>query len=299
MLNKSKIFSVIVSYNPTKDELGVNLNELLKQIDFLVICNNSKDDLIFDHPRIKVLNFGDNLGIAKAQNIGMKWAYENGAEYVLQMDQDSLPDPEMVSLLYESYLALVDNKFNVGLIGPMTYDRYTKKIHNPIIPTTSSQKGKSVGNFEGIVLLDAVISSGCLISKKTFQEMGGVLDELFIDAVDFEYCWRLKSNGFVIVRNNNARLAHRFGNGRKKIIYGIDIAVCSPIRHYYQFRNFIYLCHLAYVPATWKVRGIFKILFKIFCYPILLGNGKERIIYMLLGLKDGIKKKMYSIDTKL
>jgi hypothetical protein len=49
MPNKSKIYSVLVAYNSTKEDLGDSLNTLLRQTDFLVVCNNSKDDLIFNH----------------------------------------------------------------------------------------------------------------------------------------------------------------------------------------------------------------------------------------------------------
>ncbi len=295
-LNNLKIYTVLVAYNSTKQDLSPAVNELLRQTSFLVICNNSKVDLIYHHPRIRVLNFGDNLGIARAQTLGMTWAYEDGADFVLQMDQDSLPDPDMVKLLHESYLALLSANYNVGLIGPRDYDRYTKKLHSTSSNPASCQKGKLVPEFEEIVFVDSALSSGSLIPKKSFQAIGGMLDELFIDVVDFEYCWRLQANGFLIVRNNKARLAHRFGEGRKSILGIFDVPVSSPIRHYYQFRNVLYLFNRSYVPTNWKVRSVFKMIKRILFYPLILNNGMERFKYMLLGIKDGFRKKMHRID---
>lgn len=297
MCNNSKIYTVLVAYNSTKQDLSPAVNELLRQTSFVVICNNSKDDLIYRHPRIKVLNFRDNLGIARAQTLGMTWAYENGADFVLQMDQDSLPDPDMVKLLFESYLALQTANYNVGLIGPRDYDRYTKKLHSTSSNPASCQKGKLVPEFEGVVFVDSALSSGSLIPKKSFQAVGGMLDELFIDVVDFEYCWRLKANGFLIVRNNKARLGHRFGEGRKSFLKFFDVPVSSPIRHYYQFRNVLYLFNRSYVPTNWKVRSVFKMIKRMFFYPFILNNGIERFKYMLLGIRDGFRKKMYRIDS--
>ena len=299
MHNNSKIYTVLVAYNSTKQNLSLSVNELLKQTSLVVICNNSKDDLIYHHPRIKVLNFGDNLGLARAQTLGMTWAYEDGADFVLQMDQDSLPDPDMVKLLYESYLALLSANYNVGLIGPRDYDRYTKKLHSTSSNPASCQKGKLATGFEEIVFVDSTLSSGSLIPKKSFQAIGGMLDELFIDVVDFEYCWRLKANGFLIVRNNKARLAHRFGEGRKSILGIFDVPVSSPIRYYYQFRNVLYLFNRSYVPAYWKVRSLYKMINRMLFYPLILNNGKECFKYMLLGIKDGFGKKMYRIDSIL
>ncbi|CAN1486085.1 COG1216 Predicted glycosyltransferases [Methylophilaceae bacterium] len=296
-LDNSKIYTVLVAYNSTTEDLSPAVDELLRQTSFVVICNNSKADLIYDHSRIKVLNFGDNLGIARAQTLGMTWAYEDGADFVLQMDQDSMPDPDMVELLYESYLALLVANYNVGLIGPRDYDRFSKKLHSTSTNPASCQKGKLVPEFEGIVFVGSALSSGSLIPKKSFEVIGGMLDELFIDVVDFEYCWRLQANGFLIVRNNKARIAHRIGEGRKSLLRIFEIKVPSPIRHYYWYRNVLYLINRSYVPTYWKVRSVFKMIYKIVFYPLILANGIERFKYMLLGIKDGLRKKMYRIDS--
>ena len=297
MLENSKIYTVLVAYNATTQKLNQSVNELLKQTSFIVICNNSKVDLVYDHPKIKVLNFGDNLGIARAQTLGMTWAYEDGADFVLQMDQDSLPDRDMVKLLLESYKALSLANFNVGLIGPRDYDRYTKKLHSTKSNPASCQKGEAIPNFEELVFVDSMISSGSLIPKKAFESIGGMLDELFIDAVDFEYCWRLKAKGFLIVRNNKARLAHRFGEGRVTVMGGFEVYVSAPLRHYYAFRNALYLLNRSYVPTYWKFRSVLKIIFKLLFYPFILNNGFDRLNYMLMGINDGFRKKMYRIDT--
>ncbi len=296
-LDNSKIYTVLVAYNSTKEDLSPAVDELLRQTSFVVICNNSKADLIYDYSRIKVLNFGDNLGIARAQTLGMTWAYEDGAEFVLQMDQDSLPDPDMVKLLYESYLALLCANYNVGLIGPRAYDRYTKKLQGNKSKVAPFQKGKIVPGFEGIDFVDSIISSGSLIPKKSFQAIGGMLNELFIDHVDLEYCWRLRGNGYLIVRNNKAMLSHKSGEGRASFLIIFDVAVSAPVRHYYWFRNVLYLFTRSYVPTYWKVRSVLKIIFRMLFYPLFLNDGFGRLKFMLLGIKDGFRKKMYRIDS--
>lgn len=61
---------------------------LKKQTDIVIVCNNSDYDVKFEDEQVMYLTLGENLGIAKAQSIGMKWAFENGADFVLD-DQDS------------------------------------------------------------------------------------------------------------------------------------------------------------------------------------------------------------------
>ena len=297
MLNHSKIFTVLVSYNKTAHDLSESVKELLRQTSNVVICNNSKEDLIYSHPRVKILNFGDNLGVASAQTIGMTWAFDEGADFVLQMDQDSFPDPDMVKLLTKSYASLMNSGYKIGLIGPYYYDPFTTKINSTIFNRASCQKGKLIQDYDEMVFVDTIISSGSLIPKETFQTLGGMLNELFIDLVDFEYCWRIKASGFLIVRCNKARLSHRIGDGRKQFIKIFDIRVSSPVRYYYWFRNVLYLSNLSYVPTKWKVRSAFNMIFKLFFHPFILHNRFERLKFMLLGIKDGIIKKMYRIDS--
>jgi len=297
MLKNSKVFTVLVAYNAITQDLNHAIKEWLKETSFIVICNNSKEDLIYHDLRIKVLNFEENLGIAKAQSLGMAWAFANNADFILQVDQDSLPDPGMVKLLLESFLKLKIMGYNIGLIGPRAYDKFKKKPQGNKSNLAFFHKGKIVADLEGIDFVDSMISSGSLIPKKAFQKNGAMLDELFIDHVDLEYCWRLKANGFLIARNNKAMLAHRIGDGRLSFLGIFNVAVSAPIRQYYWVRNFLYLFNRNYVPMYWKLINFHKIIFRILFYPFFLNNGFERLKFMLLGLKDGFRGKMYRIDS--
>ena len=91
-----KIYAVLVAYNPQNNELALAVERIKVQTDIVIVCNNSDYDVKFDDEKVKVFNFRDNLGIAAAQSIGMKWAFENGADFILQMDQDSIADEQLV-----------------------------------------------------------------------------------------------------------------------------------------------------------------------------------------------------------
>lgn len=291
-------FSVLVSYNPNVKSLRELILRLRKELNFIVLCNNSDysisvDDLGFalDFP-IKIFNFNENLGIAKAQSVGMAWAFNNGADFVLQMDQDSLPDEGMVAKLYASYLRLIDLNILVGLIGAMDYDNITNKVNE-----TRLKRAVEIEGGANLFLVPHTLSSGSLINKEAYEKNGGMLDELFIDVVDHEYCWRLAKNNFSIVIDSNARLSHRRGVGDKTILGFLTVGVPSPVRHYYAYRNILYLANFEYVPLRWKVESIFKLTFKLFIYPFFLDQGFARFRYMLLGVNDAIKGKMGRIEA--
>lgn len=276
-----KVYVVLVAYNPDVMELNNTIEKLKKQTDKIVICNNSEHDIFFGDSSIKNFNFGKNLGIARAQSIGMKWAFENGADFILQMDQDSIPNPDLVKELLNCYFELSRAGHKIGLVGSQDFDKDTMKKSLPKL-----NKGKKLDN-KNYLMVDSVLSSGSLIPYSTYMEVGGMDDALFIDAVDFEYCWRIYSFGMVVVKNKKALIAHKLGEGKKRILFFIDVGVSSPIRHYYSFRNTILLFRRSYVPNVWKITSLMKMIFKIVFYPFLLDSGFKRLRFMVVGIKDG------------
>jgi rhamnosyltransferase len=281
----NKVYSLITTYQPELDDLKSLVENLSKQSDFIVISNNSnfniqEKDFANDRSMI-VLNFGKNLGIAEAQSIGMKWAFENGADFVLQMDQDSTPHENMIEELLKCYDEMLSSGRNPGIIGVQDYDKITGHINKARV-----NKGKPIN--ENYFDVDCTLSSGSLIPKKAWMTIGGMRDDLFIDAVDHEYCWRLKDAGFDIIRNNKALLAHRLGDGRFKIMNMISVGMPSPFRHYYATRNIFLLLKEHHVPLFWKASSLVKMVGKLIFYPIFLPKGKERLVFLLKGIRDGI-----------
>jgi rhamnosyltransferase len=284
-----KTYSILVAYNPLKDELSSAVERLKTQTNIVVVCNNSDYDVEYKDEKVKVFNFKDNLGIAKAQSIGMKWAFENGADFILQMDQDSISDENLVQNLLNCYEELTNKGHKVGLVGPQDFDKDTKELNKARLKKGNYIEGT---NF---VSLEQTLSSGSLVSKDVYDAVGGMEDALFIDAVDSEYCWRIRKNGFLVIRNNDALLAHKLGAGKKKFLGFINVGVPSPVRHYYQVRNTLLLINRNYVPFYWKMSGVIKILFKFIIYPFVLDEGWKRFKYISKGVCDGVLRKKGSI----
>ena len=280
-----KVFSLITTYQPDIESLRVLIDNLSKQTDFIIISNNS-DFAILPEDMLKesslhIINFGENLGIAKAQSIGMKWAFENGADFVLQMDQDSTPHENMVHQLMHCYHEMISAGQNPGLIGVQDYDKITGEVNQARV-----KKGIPITDIYYDV--DSTLSSGSLIPKKAWEAVGGMRDDLFIDAVDHEYCWRLRYAGFKVIRNKNALLAHRLGDGRFKIMNIVSVGMPSPFRHYYASRNIFLLLKEQHVPLFWKISSLIKLSGKVVFYPIFLPKGKERFRFFIKGISDGI-----------
>ena len=283
-MDKSKVYSILTVYDINQEELEFSVNNLLELGCFVVICNNSNYNLNIYNERAKIFNFNKNLGIAEAQSIGMQWAYNEGALFFLQMDQDSVPSPDMLDELMYCYNAL-NKDIKVGLVVAQDFDKDTKKITEAKI-----DKGEVIPNTN-FYIINQAISSSSLISREAYKTIGGMDDTLFIDSVDFEYCWRLIDSGFLIVKNSKAMIAHKLGDGSKSCCGLFDIGIPSPIRHYYQYRNILLLTRRSYIPMFWKIRNLAKLFLKLFLVPIFLDKKKERLSFIISGINDGLMNK--------
>ena len=290
---KTKIVVVLVTYHPDINNLQKVIPILLNQGVEICIVDNSPFDLVLRNQNIKVFNLGENKGIAYAQNVGMKWAFEEqGADFVLQMDQDSIPDTSLVNNLINGYEYLTSKNFNVGLIGAQDIDKDTFVNSQPKI-----NKGKQLTEKDNLIFINQVLSSGSLIPKKTYQTVGNLDEKLFIDLVDFEYCWRILANNLVVVKNTQALIYHKLGEGTVKIFGFLTVGLPKPFRHYYSVRNTVHLILHGQAPFYWKVTNSFKTLFKMLFYPLTLPQGRERFRFIWIGFGDGIKGRFRVINA--
>ena len=127
-MEKLRIAGVVTLYNPTDDDIK-NINTYIDDIDVLYVIDNTegynnKNRL----PKTKKINYifnNENVGVAKALNIGAKKAIENGYEWLLTMDQDTTFKPGVMNKMKE-YILLNDTS-NIGIITPWHNIQITRK----------------------------------------------------------------------------------------------------------------------------------------------------------------------------
>jgi GT2 family glycosyltransferase len=88
----------------------------------VIVDNGSTDDslaLLRDHfgDRVTILETGENLYYAGGNNVGLHWALDAGADWVVVLNNDTLVAPDMVSLL----VRVGSSSPEVGVVGPMIY----------------------------------------------------------------------------------------------------------------------------------------------------------------------------------
>lgn len=231
---------------------------------------------------VTYLPMDGNKGIAFAQNHGIQYAIGRGYEYFLEVDQDSSFPPDYVVKIINSYFELIASGELVAGLGPLAvradgyiYDGYKNLAH--------------------IIRVDKTLSSGFFFPRSSFEVVGPKDESLFIDYVDWEWCWRSKGYGLSVFVDTNLKIEHMLGSGHKKI-FCFDIGLPAPIRHYYQFRNSIYLFFRSYIPIGWRIKRVFVNLFKLPIYSFLVGEGRLRRMYIYMAFKDAASKKTGKIS---
>ncbi|GMM73162.1 rhamnosyltransferase [Alteromonas gracilis] len=281
---------VIVLFNPDVKHVAKLLDAFSSSEWDLVLVDNSpvrNQSLASSH--VKYIHCSENVGIAKAQNIGLKALFDCGLEYAFLLDQDSFFSPVIARELLSQFL-VVEKSCPIAAIGPSIHCQFSDRVEEGVL-----QKGKQVSH--SLKEVKQIIASGMLISHRAFKKVGGKESALFIDGVDHEWCWRARAKGMAIYQSLSACMPHRQGDDRIKVC-GVTFKQGAPIRLYYQFRNVLILARRPYVPLYWKLRHVCAIPLRYIVNRYFFAQGKERGCFMRAGLKDGTLHRTGSLDER-
>ncbi len=288
------IAAVVVTFKPDEVLLSRLLLALAPQVSAGVIVNNASSlslpDTYFQQAGFSVRHLNSNTGIATALNAGFDWATTQGAEFVITFDQDSEPAPDMVSRLLDAHSSQTVAGHKVGAVGPQQVDRRSGRVASFIAPITGPRR-KTLPVKGQALEVDHLISSGCLIPMQAWLSTGPYLDALFIDYVDIEWSLRLRSKGWHLYGVGGATLMHSIGDDIKHW-GGRQVAWHAPLRHYYLFRNGVYLQTLPHVPLIWKLSDALQLLKKLIFFTLVGRPYTAHLKAMLLGVKHGLKKRL-------
>lgn len=241
----SNIAAGITLYEPEISRLHENIYAVLQQVDRLYLVDNASTELgafkadIRRNERIVLIENAENAGVAHALNQMCEAAEADGYEWIFLLDQDSLPEREIL----EKFSRYTEDE-NVAIVTPRYIDDNEPEI-------VTSEKPKP---YETVERCD---TSASLVRLSVWREVGGFDDAMFIDYVDFDFCTTVIEHGYSIIRDNEAVLHHRLGHAQeitffipvgrlfkiKKLQAPLFTYNHPPFRTYYFVRNAIYYRH--------------------------------------------------------
>ena len=97
-MSEYKVFCVIVTYRPDAEHLQRVLASITRQTSHVVLVDNTpgQQEALAGPEGVQRVTLGDNIGIAAAQNIGIRTALEQGADAVWLSDQDTVYPPQFL-----------------------------------------------------------------------------------------------------------------------------------------------------------------------------------------------------------
>jgi len=280
----SRVVAIIVSFEPDLAALGGLLDRLHGEVAESVIVDNGSSMNVAGFvsargkPRESCLALGENLGIAAAQNRGIGMAQAAGADAVVLFDQDSLPPPGMVATLAEAIIALKAANMRPAAVGPTPVDAR--------LPPRAGSHAASAAP----VTVDHLIASGCLIPLAVLDAVGGMREDLFIDYVDIEWCLRAGAAGYHCYRLPSLAMAHEFGAPIS--VLGRSYASHGALRHYYLFRNSVWLWRQAAIPLGWRLKTAPRIALRLIFNLLFARPHRQQWSMMGQGLADGFAGRM-------
>jgi GT2 family glycosyltransferase len=182
------------------------------RLSVVVIDNNSSDSSVDKiraaYPDVVVLKSKTNLGFAGGNNIGIRYAFAHGADYVWLLNNDAWPSPDALS-------ALVARSLSACKVGAVASICYFADSPQEIQAWGGSRVNLWVGYSKLVTdpqedaALDALNGTSMLISRAALDEVGLLDEGFFLYWEDTELCFRLRKRGWRIVAAPASKVLHK------------------------------------------------------------------------------------------
>lgn len=256
---KPSVYIILVNYNGYMDTVQCIQSLLnIKYDNFkIVLVENASDDADnirndqFINDNVKVFFADENGGFSYGNNIGISYALDSNADYVLLLNNDTTVDPFFLDELVKT----IQSDSSIGIVTGDIF--YWKE---------PSQLWYSCGNYNretSIVTMcvpceeetkDVNFICGCLalLSCTMIKDIGLLDDSFFMYSEDTEYGCRAMDHGWRLVWTNKAKIYHKISAST------VDN---SAFQSYYLIRNNLYMAK-KYSKSPMKAYGLY--LFKKF-----------------------------------
>lgn len=198
----------------------------------IVVNNDSAIDIhkqLEKKPKRTYINSGKNVGFAAGVNIGIKYALDNGAEYIVLVNNDTVASSDFITPIH----TFLEKNKKIGIAAPViqfkkdntTYfdlggniQKYTGKTYHTNVKKHSGKQPYRT----------AYVSGCCMIIRREVLERVGLFDpKFFLYYEDVDFCLRAREHGFEIYVVPPASITHSLS---KTVGGNSDLAVYHLIK---------------------------------------------------------------------
>jgi rhamnosyltransferase len=290
---------VTVTFQPDIEIVSRQLDRLPSDALKVIVDNASHEGLRKELrrlaatiPNCQLVELSANVGLAAGANRGAAEAAQRlPGCLLLLLDQDSEPQPGAVNCLVKAYMTLACETGDLGCVGPRLVDENTGLDHGFHVPSRLGWPRRFPKAGAPIEIVN-INGSGTLVSSELFMRMGGLREDFFIDHVDTEWAFRVRSAGYRIYGAPDATFLHRMGE-RGVAFWLLGWRVWphrSPARHFFLFRNSVLLLRSSEVPIRWKVWAPLKLVLTLLVHALFDPHRGAQMTNMLRGAVAGLRE---------
>lgn len=208
---KERLAVLILNWNSAENtialyhQLNTFIDTTVLELSIIVVDN---DSLKSDQQKLKkevnasdLIFTGENLGYAGGNNIGIRKALENNADYIAIMNPDIKINSDFISPLIKQ----LKQDTEIGVIGPRIcfHDKPTMiysdggilKVEDCYQTGHINWKVPEIEVNDDLREVDYVNGSAMVIPRTSFMEFGGFVEDFFLYFEETEWCLRLKKLG--------------------------------------------------------------------------------------------------------
>jgi len=298
---ESSVYIILLNWNGLNDT-----NECLQSLkkitydnfEVVVVDNNSSGNDVnilkeefggFTH---KIIVNDSNLGFSGGNNVGIKYAIENGADYILLLNNDTIVEPDFL----DNLVSHVNINSSVGILTPVIkhYNNRSKiwaaggklsKLRGSGFASTEIGKSNAPSEVN--------FASGCalLIKREVFDKVGFLDENYFLYLEDTDFCYRTIKSGYKILLVPSSVIYHKINASTKENVSRLPLYYVTRNRLYFSNKNL----------GAWKFISITYIFFVSFLKLAIwtLANKRNKVNAIKRGLRDFINRRMGKLDSKI
>lgn len=243
------VYIVVLNWNGREDTLAClrSLEPVLNERTKGIVVDNGSTDGTPDAVRaafagVEVLEAGENLGFTGGNNIGLRFALDRGADYVILLNNDTVVDPRFLPEM----LTVATVSEDIGFVSPKIYflDPPDLLWFAGARFSTCTGYGRVIGyreidrgQYDHVRTIDRPCGCAVLVSRRLCREAGLMDDRLFLYVDEVEWMLRARKHGFKACYAPKAKVWHKVSAsvGREShpdaFYYGVRNTLCALNTH--------------------------------------------------------------------
>jgi GT2 family glycosyltransferase len=215
-----RVISVILNTNRREDTLAcvASLDRCTYLNHCTIVLDNASTDgspqaIRAQFPGVQIISLERNLGYTGNNNVGIREAVKQDADWVFVLNEDTVIDEDCISRL----ISVAASDPGVGIAGPLVY-HYDEpaviqsaggKLDKRWLAVHIGQNEADQGQFSQPREVDYVSGCAILVKREVIEQIGDLEEKFFYYWEETDWCARAREHGWKVLLVPQARLWHK------------------------------------------------------------------------------------------